>query len=66
MEVALPPKVVRREAAAQEALPRVAAAHVVEAILRESRAEAAVAQPVTRMTIIHRAAVVVEEGDKLF
>ena len=56
--VAVPPRVVRREAAAQEAVPHVAAAHVAAVIPHPViRVVAAVAQPVMKTTITHRAVV---------
>ena len=61
----VPQRVVHREVAAQEAVPRVAAAHVVEVIPRGNRTVAAVAPAVTKMTITHRVAVAEEEGDEI-
>ena len=60
----VPPRVVHREVEVREAVLRVAAAHVAEVIPQESRTVAAVAPAAMRMTIIRRAAVAEEEGDK--
>ena len=60
----VPPRVVHREVAAQEAALRVAAAHVEAVIPQESRTVAVVAPVVMTTTIItHRAAVAEAVGD---